>query len=200
MVRKDLLRQLRSPMAMSWSCPRVSHRVRGAAAADLRLGRRTPSVPTVSNCWSRTATGACFRGLLVSASSQNEQMAEYFDIESARRRRRARDRCERGEASALLVIPEGFGQRSSTGRARSSSSWCAIRRRASCPRSQSRVLFVLAEVLSSASRVCCAYPLDPIAAILEADSSRTPVPASRSHTAIATVTIYDVRSIGPKLI
>jgi ABC-type Na+ efflux pump permease subunit len=100
MARKDLLRQLRSPLAISMvlAFPLVF-----AGLLALTFGG-SGGIPKV-HLLVEDRDDSMLSGLLVGALG-NEQMAEFFRVEPAGADGLAR--MENGEASALLRIPQGF--------------------------------------------------------------------------------------------
>lgn len=102
MVRKDLLRKLRSPLGLLvvLAFPIVFAAIIGVTFGG---GNEPPRVRLlVENLDDGPAGNA-----LLSALTSN-QAAEYFDVEVVEEN--GRERIERGEASALLRVPESFSQ------------------------------------------------------------------------------------------
>jgi len=101
MARKDLLRRLRQPMGILFvlSFPLVF-----SALLALSFGGGGGAMPKVQ-LLVEDRDESFLSGMLVSALG-SEQAAAY--IEATRVGVEGRERMERGEASALLVIPEGF--------------------------------------------------------------------------------------------
>jgi len=105
MVRKDLLRQLRSPMSMLFalSFPVVFSALIALAFGGGGGGSGIPKVALLVE----DLDDSMLSQLLLSATD-NEQMAQYFDVRHVGSE--GIELIERGKASALLRIPEGFGQ------------------------------------------------------------------------------------------
>ena len=104
MVRKDLLRQVRSPLAilLLLSFPLVF-----ASLLALTFGAgSTPKMPKVQ-LLVEDLDGSFLSGALISAVT-SEQMGTYFDVETVGSE--GLGRIERNDGSALWRIPEGFQQ------------------------------------------------------------------------------------------
>ena len=163
MVRKDLLRQMRSPMGLLFS---LSFPIIFATLIALTFG--TGSQPTVprAHILVQDLDGSFLSGALLSATG-NEQMATYFEIEQVGEE--GLERLENNEASALWRIPANFQQDLLDGKA---VEFELIRNPAQSilPEIAEQGLAVLSEVLSSAARVL-REPLDELRPMLDAESA-----------------------------
>jgi len=103
MVRKDLLRQVRSPLGMSLvlAFPLVF-----SALLALTFGTGGDRVPRV-RLLVENRDGEFLSSVLLSAFS-SEQMGKFFDVSDVGEQ--GREMMEQGEASALLIIPAGFSR------------------------------------------------------------------------------------------
>jgi ABC-type Na+ efflux pump permease subunit len=160
MAKKDLLRQLRSPLAMSMvlAFPIV---FAGLLALAFGGGGGMPKVHLLIE----DRDESMLSGLLVGALG-SEQMGEFFRVEEAGADGLAR--MENGEASALLRIPEGFADDLLAGEPLTLE---LIRNPAQgiLPEIAEQSAVVLAELLSEGSRVL-RRPLAQWAALNEAES------------------------------
>jgi len=163
MVRKDLLRQLRSPMGLLFS---LSFPVIFAALIALTFGTGSQPAMPRAHILVQDLDGSFLSGALLSATG-NEQMAEYFEIEQVGEE--GLERLENNEASALWRIPANFQQDLLDGKA---VEFELIRNPAQSilPEIAEQGLAVLSEVLSSAARVL-REPLDELRPMLEAQSA-----------------------------
>ena len=163
MVRKDLLRQLRSPLAilLLLSFPLV---FTSLLALTFGTGSQ-PSMPKVE-LLVEDLDGSFVSGALVSAVT-SEQMGKYFDVE--RVGAEGLQRIEQNEASALWRIPKGFQQDLIDG---TPVELELIRNPAQSilPEIAEQGLTVLSEVLSAAARVL-EEPLDDLRPMLDGDSA-----------------------------
>jgi len=179
MVRKDLLRQVRSPMALllSLSFPLVF-----TSLLALTFGSGSqPSMPRVQ-LLVEDLDDSLASGALVSAVT-SEQMAEYFDVEQIGAE--GLHRLEQNKASALWRIPKGFQQDLIDG---TPVELELIRNPAQSilPEIAEQGLTVLTEVLSAAARVL-EEPLDDLRPMLEQNSA----PGAEQISAL-TVKMYGV--------
>ena len=163
MVRKDLLRQLRSPMAilLLLSFPLVF-----TSLLALTFGSGSqPTMPKVQ-LLVEDLDDTFVSGALVSAVT-SEQMAKYFDVELVGAD--GLERIEQNEASALWRLPKGLQQDLIDG---TPVEFELIRNPAQSilPEIAEQGLTVLAEVLSAAARVL-EEPLDDLRPMLEESSA-----------------------------
>ncbi len=104
LVAKDLRRKLRAPVGLVVV---LCFPVLFAAMIALVFGSRGEAVPKVRLLVENRDGDAFLSGALVSALTSS-QMAEYFDVRVVHEE--GAKRMDKGEASALLVIPKGFSQ------------------------------------------------------------------------------------------
>jgi ABC-2 type transport system permease protein len=102
LVAKDLKRKLRSPLGLAIS---LAFPVVFAAMIALVFGAKGDAVPKVRLLLENRDDGILANALGSAFTSQ--QAAQYFDVRTVGRDE-GRPRIDRGEASALLIIPEGF--------------------------------------------------------------------------------------------
>jgi ABC-2 type transport system permease protein len=158
MVRKDLARQVRSPLAMTLvlAFPLLFSGLLALAfggSADPRIRKVELLVEDRDGSW--------LSGLVVSAAG-SERVAEHFDVRAVEGDGLAL--LEAGEASALLRIPEGFGEDLLDGRPVTLE---LVRNPAQgiLPEIAEQASAVLAEVLSAASSTL-REPLSEVAALV----------------------------------
>jgi len=178
MVRKDLLRQVRSPMGILFA---LSFPIVFTALLALTFGSGSqPRIPKVK-LLVEDLDDSFLSGALVSATG-SEQMAEYFDVEQVGSE--GRERLENNEASALWRIPEGFQQDVLEGKP---VEFELIRNPAQSilPEIAEQGLTVLTEVLSAAARVF-REPMDDLRPMLDNDAA-----PSATQVANLAVTIYE---------
>jgi ABC-2 type transport system permease protein len=178
MVRKDLLRQLRSPMAILFA---LSFPVVFTSLLALTFGSGSqPTVPRVK-LLVEDLDGSFVSGALLSAAG-NEQLAKYFDIEQVGAE--GLERIERNEASALWRIPKGFQRDLIDGNPVELE---LIRNPAQgiLPEVAEQSLTVLADVLSAAARVL-REPLDQLRPMLDGDTV-----TSAAEVSTLSVTVYE---------
>lgn len=175
-VRKDLLRRVRLPLGYLLL---LAFPVLFAGMLALTFGGGgaggTPRVRLLVEDDDRSAVS----GLLASALGSS-QLASYFEVEALGEGEDGGARMERGEASALLRIPEGFGQAILEGEPTRLE---LIRNPAEriLPEAAEQAAVVLAEVLSSASRLLRG-PLDHVRELAESGEEH---PADVDVAAIA---------------
>jgi ABC-2 type transport system permease protein len=178
MVRKDLLRQLRSPLAMGavLAFPLVFAALIGLVFG----GGGRPRVHLLVE----DRDGSLVSGLLVTALS-SEQAAEHFEVERVGAEGVAR--MELGEASALLRLPPGFGAAFLAGKPVTLE---LVRNPAQgiLPEIAEQSMTVVAEVLSAGSSVL-REPLAEIAQAIESEgrgfsAERTATLAAAIHRAL----------------
>ena len=163
MVRKDLLRQLRSPMGLLFA---LAFPIIFATLIALTFGTGSqPSVPQ-AHILVQDLDGSFLSGALLSATG-NEQMAKYFKVEQVGDE--GLQRLENNEASALWRIPANFQQDLLDGKP---VEFELIRNPAQSilPEIAEQGLAVLSEVLSSAARIL-REPLDELRPMLDAESA-----------------------------
>ena len=158
LVRKDLLRQLRSPLGMSLvlTFPLVFS---GLLALTFGTGgTRMPQVQLLVE----NRDGEFLASALVSLFG-SEQLGEFFDVTEVDER--GREMMERGEASALLIIPEGFSEDLLAG---TPITLELLRNPAQgiLPEIAEQTMTVLTDGLASGSRLLRA-PLDELATLVE---------------------------------
>jgi len=178
MVRKDLLRQLRSPMSilLVLSFPLIF-----TTLLALTFGSGSnPGIPKVK-LLVEDHDGSFLSQALLSVTN-SEQMAEYFDVEQVETD--GLERIEANEASALWRIPEGFQQSLLDG---DPVELELIRNPAQSilPEIAEQGLTVLAEVLSASARVL-REPLDELRPMLDNDQAPT-----AAQVANLSVTFYN---------
>ena len=173
MVRKDLLRQLRAPLAMLGvlGFPLVFS---GLIALTFGTGRA--DLPRVQ-LLIEDRDGNWVTGLLKSAF-KSEQVARYVDVREVGEE--GRELMERGEASALLRIPDGFAAAVLEGRPTTLE---LVRNPAQgiLPEIAEQGLTIFAELLSSASQTL-RDPLDRLSPYLQ---SGAPAPTAPDVAEIA---------------
>jgi ABC-2 type transport system permease protein len=104
MLRKDLLRRLRSPLAVIVV---LAFPVLFTLILSLAMGGAARSeLPKIRLLVENRDDGLV--GRLVLGAFGSEQLAERFEVETVGEE--GRQRLERGEASALLILPEGLSQ------------------------------------------------------------------------------------------
>jgi len=162
MVRKDLLRQLRAPMSMLLvlSFPLVF-----ATLIALAFGGAGGSgFPKVDLLVEDRDDSMLSRLLL--AATESEQMAQYFDARPVGPE--GIELIEKGEASALLRIPEGFGRNLLDG---TPVTFELVRNPAQgiLPEIAEQSMMVLSDFLDSASRVL-REPLSEISGYLDSEN------------------------------
>ena len=171
MVRKDLLRQVRSPMGILFA---LSFPVVFATLIALAFGTGAqPKFPKVQ-LLVEDLDDSFLSAALVSATT-NDQVAEYFEVRPVGPE--GRELLGRGEASALWRIPKGFQAAVLDG---TPVRLELIRNPAQSifPEIAEQGLTVLAEVLSSAARAL-RDPLDRLRPMVGVDAVWTPVISSR---------------------
>lgn len=179
MVRKDLLRQLRSPMAilLLLSFPLVF-----TSLLALTFGSGSqPRMPKVQ-LLVEDLDDSFVSGALVSAVT-SEQMGKYFDVEQVGAD--GLERIEQNKASALWRLPKGLQQDLIDG---TPVEFELIRNPAQSilPEIAEQGLAVLSEVLSSAARIL-REPLDELQPMLDADSAPGAV-----QVAALSVSFYEI--------
>jgi len=174
MVRKDLQRQLRSPLAMGLT---LAFPVIFAGLLALTFGGGGDRMPRVVLLVEDLDHSLLSKTLL--SASGNEEMARYFDVRAVGPEGRAK--LERGEASALLRIPAGFGRDYLAGRPVQLE---FVRNPAQgiLPEIAEQSLAVLADVLTSASRAL-RDPLSQVGAMVDEGG------ASPSATEVAAIAV-----------
>jgi len=176
MIRKDLLRQIRSPMAILFvlAFPLVFTTV-----LSLAFGTgSSPSVPRVE-LLIEDRDGSLVSGALVSMAA-SDAMNEYFSIRQVDQGGLAM--IEAGEASALWRIPEGLQDDLLSQRP---VAFELIRNPAQSilPEIAEQGLVVLADILSAAARVL-ADPLSDVRAMLDADNDPTALQVAELSVAV----------------
>ena len=187
MVRKDLKRQLRSPMGILLA---LSFPIFFTSIIALAFGSGSqPKIPKVQ-LLVEDLDDSLLSGALVSATG-NEQVAKYFDVRQVGPV--GREMLERGAASALWRIPKGFQQAMLDG---TPVQFELIRNPAQSilPEIAEQGLTVLVELLSSASRAL-REPLDRLRPMIDADAA----PTARQVSEIAVV-VYDTINRSEKLL
>ena len=158
MVRKDLLRQIRSPMAMLIM---LAFPLFFAALLGVSFGGGTPQIQV--RLLVENQDDSFLSDLLIGAMS-NEQVSKYFDITQVDAG--GLEMIRNDEASALLRIPEHFGQKLIDGEPVA----LELVRNPSesiLPEVAEQALTVLTDLLDAASRIL-RKPLDEMAPLMEA--------------------------------
>ncbi|MGD8374920.1 MAG: ABC transporter permease [Acidobacteriota bacterium] len=175
-VRKDLLRRVRQPLGYLLL---LAFPVLFAGMLALTFGGGggggVPRIRLLVEDDDRTALS----GLLTSALGSS-QLATYFEVEALGEEEDGGARMERGEASALLHIPEGFGEAILEGEP----TYLELIRNPAeriLPEAAEQSAAVLAELLSAASRLLRG-PLDRVRGLAEAGGEH---PADADVAAIA---------------
>jgi ABC-type multidrug transport system permease subunit len=161
MVRKDLLRRARSPLGYLVA---LAFPVVFALLIALAFGRGSVT-PRVHLLVENRDEG--FLGNLMVGSFQSDEMARYFQVEEVGEEGHLR--MEKGDASALLVIPEGFTEDLLYGE---ETALQLVRNPAQSilPYAAEEAGTVLTEGLSAASRVLRA-PLDDLAGMMDLEEA-----------------------------
>ena len=156
MVAKDLIRRIRSPLGI---LVLLSFPILFSVIIALTFGAHGDEMAKV-HLLVEDRDDNFVGGMIMSALSSDE-VAEYFDIEPVGAE--GAGRMEKGEASALLIIPEGFTQDVLEG---NPTALRLVRNPAQgiMPEVSEQLVGVLVEMLDSASRVL-REPLDQIAAL-----------------------------------
>jgi len=162
MVRKDLLRQRRSPMAVLLT---LAFPVMFSALIALAFGGGGDRVPKVQ-LLVEDRDGSFLSKALLNATG-SEQFGEYFEVSEVGAD--GRSMMEAGEASALLVIPEGFGENYLAGRP---VRFELVRNPAQSilPEIAEQTLTVAVDLLSGASRVL-REPLERLQTMMDEDGA-----------------------------
>jgi len=174
LVRKDFLRRARAPLGLLLV---LAFPIIFSLMLAVTFGTGDSEVPKV-HLLIEDRDGGTLSGLLVSAFA-SEEMKKYYDAETVGEEGIAR--MERGEASALLRIPEGFGDAFVRG---TPTTLRLVRNPAQgiLPEIAEESSRVLVEVLSAGSRVLRG-PLEMIAPYLDSDDE------APSDTSVADVAV-----------
>jgi ABC-type multidrug transport system permease subunit len=175
LVRKDLLRQVRSPTGTLLI---LSFPLLFSGLLALSFGGGGDRVPKVRLLIEDQGSGLV--GDLVRSAFTNEQAAKYFDVEVVKDD--GRERIEKNKASALLILPEGMtndllNREPVTLRLLRNPSEEIL------PEIAEQLTIILAEVLDGAVRVL-GGPLDQIQPFLK-EGADTPPDAGVASTAVA---------------
>ncbi len=159
MLRKDLRRDLRAPLAILLM---LAFPIVFALMLGVTFGGGSPSVPRVRLLVEDRDEGLAGRALLSAFSA--EQTAEYFEVTEVGEE--GREAMERGEASALLTIPENFTEDLLRGKP---TTLALLRNPAEqiLPEIAEQLATVLVEILSSGS-YALREPLNELSGMIDA--------------------------------
>jgi ABC-type Na+ efflux pump permease subunit len=174
MVRKDLLRQVRSPLGVLFV---LAFPLIFSGRLALAFGGGDSSFPK-AELLIEDLDDSLVSGVLLSAA-ESDQLGEYFDVRQVGTE--GRELIEGGEGSALLRIPLGFGADLLAGRPTALE---LVRNPAQSilPEIAEQALAVLVDALDAGSRVL-RDPLQQLSAALE---NETDVPTLAQVTALST--------------
>jgi ABC-2 type transport system permease protein len=182
MVRKDLLRQRRAPLAVLLT---LAFPLLFSALIALTFGGSGDRMPKVQ-LLVEDRDQSWLSGALLTAT-ENEQFGEYFEVRAAGPD--GRSQMEQGEASALWVIPRGFGADFLAGR--------PVRfelvlnpAQSILPEIAEQMLTVLVDLLSGASRVL-REPLDQLQVLIDEDSP----PGPEAITSISLAVYHTIEGV-----